>query len=1428
MTRFLGIDCGSVSLNLALMGEAKEPLGTVYMRTQGRPLHTLVRALDQLSSEDVRLASVMVTGSARELIANALGIAAVNEISAHATGAHHVDPTVRTIIEIGGQDSKFIAVEPAGQGRMVRIPVFRMNEICAAGTGAFLDEQAGRLGIDVESFGTIALQSRRPAAIAGRCAVFAKTDMIHKAQEGTPLPDILLGLSYALVRNYIATLIRGDDLTPMVSLQGGVMANQAVLRAFRDLLGLPETHVTVPEHFKVLGAIGCAILAGKNPSREALLLSELRARAIEAISTVGSRSTLKPLIRSLATAPTPCRLEACPEGYPSSPSGNGGALERPGAVAEDTVDPRPSVGSGGPGSRPVVMGLDVGSVSAKGVLVDARGHVIAQDYRLSHSRPLDAVEQVMESLTAHLEHPPDAIAVTGSGRYLVGRLLDADLIVNEITAQAVTALRLEPGTDTVIDIGGQDSKWISLLDGRLSDFQMNRVCAAGTGSFLMEQAQRLEIPMGEEFSDAAFQSAAPADLGNRCTVFMESDLIHHQNNGASSEDLAAGVCLSIVDNYLERVANHRALGQKVLFVGGVAANTAVRAAFHQKTGRELVTPESFKVSGALGAALKLLEKAGSDEARPAPRMKARSKAIDGSSLKDVRKEQFSCRGCSNRCLIDKYFADGRIVFLGGTCDRWEREDSGDRETREEDPFEIRAALLEKVTQPEEGLERTWGMIRTPQFYEWFPFWRTFCGELGIGLRVSSRPHRKQFERGIPLLRVETCLPVKALAGQIRELVDSGVSTLFHPSILTEQGDTNKRGVLEYCPYIKASSQFFRGTVDVQWKEPVISYAVDPESFFREHVRFARIEGYPLDRIQAAYVKGMESLSQFRADVRAHGQRFLDSLGPNEKAFVVLGKPYHLTEPFLNLNISGLFRRLGTRAIPSDLLAVDNGPTDLPVTWKHQGNMIAAAQQLAQDPRIFPVLMTFFGCGPDPFTLRHVRNALGDKPLLVLEMDEHCSQAGVLTRLEAFLEQVDRPAGSPREVSRPDRAGPTPAKPEVVYVHYMPDHGYAFAAAGRSLGIDVRLLPPPDQESLRLGLSHMVGGECFPFTLLLGDFLKFANSLTPEAAERTMVYMVGVDTCRVSQYPVYMERVRREVGSSVEVIGDGDELLSRFGISPRYSILAELRLWEGLNAYDLILRLYHQLRPVVRDRRELERAYAQCKVRLFDALSEGRVRQGVEEALHDLYSVPLDQGDPRPIVAVTGDYYTRVVPFANNDVYQEVEELGGVIWSPPVFSDCFKMANMRDFVWSVRAGSVKKALGHGLVQGLLSLTEFRVKGGEAAKRVKGCPPDLSGMRMWNLAAMHTDTRLPSGITGPVATALDCVDSGADGVLNLMSLNCSFGTVVTAALNRALKQRGDIPMLTLVYDGLKKTNEKTRIEAFMDQVRDHAARKAGGHA
>ncbi|WP_169316365.1 acyl-CoA dehydratase activase [Desulfomonile tiedjei] len=1404
MNNFLGIDCGSVSLNLVLLRDNYEP-ECVYLRTRGRPLQAFTSGLKELMTRcdnDPGAVCAIVTGSGRELLSQALGIPAVNEITAHATGTHRIDPRVRTIVEIGGQDAKFMRIEPISGRITPRMLVFRMNEICAAGTGAFLDEQAQRLGIEIESFGSIGLKSTHPAHIAGRCAVFAKTDMIHHAQEGTPLPDILMGLAYALARNYMASLIKGEHLEPPVSLQGGVMSNEAVVRALRESLGLQPEEIIVPPMHTVLGALGCAVLAARDHGSLSTSLSGLCKRA-DAYIVNSSVRRLPQLGRS-----KPFKAE----------------------YADCSASDIPEL--------PLILGLDIGSVSVKGVVIDAQGRILKQDYRLSHSESVQAVREVVQVLTEEAPYPT-YIAVTGSGRELVGKLLDADLIVNEISAQAAAALFFDPNADAVVEIGGQDSKWISLADGHIQDFEMNRVCAAGTGSFLMAQAERLGLTMGDPFSDAAFKSENPADLGNRCTVFMESDLIHHQNTGASIDDLAAGVCVSIVRNYLERVAGHKTLGKRILFFGGVAATSAVKAAFEQSTGREFQVPPFHRVSGAYGSALKLLEQVKQQALVP---NRDRVFKWDDS---EISASSFSCNRCSNTCRIGKYLFRNKVVFHGGICERWESAGLDSRRQSADDFFTFRVQMLENLCATDDSNaanDNTWFMLRHPQFYEWFPFWHSFCRELGITLIPAPRIDRVQFEAGAKKLSVETCMPIKVMAGQLKNLTESGARTIFHPAVLVERFQEEELRPVDFCPYIQASSQFFKGSFDVDWKELFIHGRIDPDSFFHEHTKFAKELGFSGRKARTAFESAMDVQRSFSDSLFDGGKRFLESLGPDEKAIVLLGKPYHVSDPFLNMNIGNIFHRLNIRALPGDLFPLGPEFGERSVSWKHHWQTVRVAQAIATDPRLFPVLLTFFGCGPDAFTYRHIHQALKGKPLLMLEMDEHTSKAGIITRVEAFLDRirnVSRKTAKDQDATAVKRRPPDPgieclsgrldekrtSPIKKVYVPYMSDHSFAFSAAAQSIGIEAEVLPPPDEDSEQLGRPHTMGGECHPFVLILGDYLKMAARCPSHEARKSMFYIIGPDACRVGQYPVYIGKIGRQLGFEIEVIENVGQVLTRLGLSRWAEQRILLRLWEGLNAYDVLLQAFLAIRPFAQDHQALNANYFAARDILFRALCDGHVRQGVEDAFNTLYQSAVRESESKPVIAVTGDYYTRIVSYANNGVYKEIESLGGILWSPPMFSDSLKLGYLRNLVWSLLSGRSKSAAGNGLLFALLSLLEFRIKSPDIVKRSLSVPSDLAGLDLWRKVSPHASTKLPTGIIAPLGTALQQVDSGAHGILNLMALNCAYGTVITTALLRTLRNHVNTPMLTLVYDGLKKTNEKTRLEAFMDQVWQHFRAKTG---
>jgi len=564
---WLGIDIGSLTVKVvAVDGQSQDVVG-VYLPSHGAPLRTVLSALEEILKEfpPERIKATGITGSGGRFIGELLPAQYVNELVAQTRAVELYHPEARTVIEIGGQDSKLLVLEER-DGRLVLVD-FALNTQCAAGTGSFLEQQATQLGLAIEEFSEFAAQAKDPPYIAGRCAVFAKSDIVHLQQVGTPLTEIFGGLCMALARNFCSDVAQGRPFHKPILFQGGVSKNQGMVRAFEAVLGLRPGELVIPEHQVLMPAIGAALIAGE--------------RAEDGIRWENARERL---------------LQAAYE--------EEAGVARLGRLVAGEASPIRNSFPGLKGRTPGFVGIDVGSISTKVVAIDAEGKLLAKVYLRTRADPLGATGECLRVLGEKVGKKLDVhgAGVTGSGRELVARYVGADVVKNEITTQARAAAAIDPEVDTVFEIGGQDSKYIRIEDGIVVDFTLNKACAAGTGSFLEEQAARLGISV-EELVEPALSSPRPVRLGERCTVFMESDLIHHQQRGAAKGDLAAGLAYSIAINYLNRVVGDKPIGKRILFQGGVAGNRAVVAAFEKLLERRITVPPHFEVTGALGVAL---------------------------------------------------------------------------------------------------------------------------------------------------------------------------------------------------------------------------------------------------------------------------------------------------------------------------------------------------------------------------------------------------------------------------------------------------------------------------------------------------------------------------------------------------------------------------------------------------------------------------------------------------------------------------------------------------------------------------------------------------------------------------------------------------------------------------------------------------------
>ncbi len=990
---YLGIDVGSTTVKIVAIDQDLNLLAWRYARSQGRPRPTVLEnarsvaeelgmTLEELASNST---AVGFTGSGGRPVSDLLGGRHVNELVAQVRAIGEYAPEARTIVEIGGQDSKFMSVKwDETLGRMVLVDM-ALNNLCAAGTGAFLDQQAERLQINIEDeFAAIAMKSENPARIAGRCTVFAKSDMIHLQQKGTPLEDILAGLSMALARNFKSVIGKGKSFTPPIVIQGGIAYNDAVVRAFGEVLKVKREDLIIPKYHHLMPALGTAFVAMDDPERCA-----------------GFRGfgALDPNAKQVHAA-----LNSMPQ------------LHRDGVRFADRDPDMVHVnGNQDDDLLPVYLGVDVGSITTKVVAIDEDGAVVARRYVPTRGRPLEIVRDSLLQVGAEIEDRVKVMGVgtTGSGRHLTADFVGGDVVRSEITAQARAAIAIDPDVDTVFEIGGQDSKYIRLEDGAVVNFAMNSACAAGTGSFLEEQADRLEIEIEDEFSQQAFCADCPAALGERCTVFMESDLVHYQQQGAQVDDLTAGLAYAIAENYLNRVVGNRTVGDHIFFQGGVAWNDSVVSAFQNLIDKPVTVPPHHDVTGAIGVALLARD----EMTQKRQKGELAETSFRGFDLRgrEYETKSFICRKCPNLCEINRVVIGGDApIFYGARCDIYDVPRHGAISADEIPDLyaERQALLMGDYVDPGErsaGRKRV-GMPRTLQFYDMFPYWRTFFEKLDMDLVLSSETNpiisRYTKENAV----AEICYPAKLAYGHVYELLDKDVDLLFMPAIINRENPSPNQSENTYCVFIRAAGDMVRAGMSTN-DIPIVSTPIHMQwdkVKQRDLKRMAKELGVPYRQIVKADEAAREVQAEFYAAIRQRGEEALDKYAGIYPAIVLVGRPYNTADPGVSQNLPYELRKLGALPIPMDYLpvkTVDISDLHDNMFWRSGQDILGACKLIREDKRLYAVYVSSFNCGPDSFILSFFRRIMTGKPFLELEVDEHTGEAGIVTRIEAFLESL---------------------------------------------------------------------------------------------------------------------------------------------------------------------------------------------------------------------------------------------------------------------------------------------------------------------------------------------------------------------------------------------------------------------------------------
>ena len=1003
----IGLDIGAVSLKLAAVGTpddhqtlqslARESRGffscpfppgsgldrrplllSRSRRTEGNPCQSVNLLLKDFhaSVPHEQVCGMRVTGCGGELIGRMLGKPVENEFRAIARGMRIFHPEVRTVFEMGGQTSKFLRLGNGKDSVHMGILDYQASGECAAGTGSFIDQQASRLRYSIENVGPAACGASCSARIAGRCSVFAKTDMIHAQQKGYTTDQILRGLCDAVARNYKASIVKGRRVAPPVAFIGGVAMNESIRRSLCEAFKLGDDDFLVPELYGWMGAAGAAVLETEEQNRPAPRRSRRHPQQEPPETGLGSEPLSLANVRLLRNQ-------------------------------VNKVEP-PRKGE----QINAYLGIDVGSVSTNLVVIDDEGKVHKEIYLYTEGRPIEIVTRGLKEIEAELGAVLDVrgVGTTGSGRELIGELIGADTVNDEITAHKTGAafvssrMGMEP-VDTIFEIGGQDSKFIRIEKGVVVDFTMNEACAAGTGSFLEEQAEKMGISIKEQFARLALASRNPAGLGERCTVFMERDVTALLVKGLEVGDLAAGLAYSVALNYLNRVVRGRKIGKVIFFQGGTAYNDAVAAAFSQILRKQIIVPPHNGVMGAIGAALL---------ARDRMQKSTVPSKFRGYDLRRVEfsSRDFVCHACSNYCDIKEFNIEGERTYWGDQCsDKFRKPARTDRKPVIDDLIGYRDRLLESCLADHVDGQPTVGIPRAMFFFDRFPFWCTYFQSLGFNVQLSNSTDRRTATAGAEMAVAQPCFPVQVAHGHVRELLEKNLDYILLPNSVDAESPQNSVPS-HLCPWNQTLPFVMRVAphvedAGVKLLAPTVHFREGHDFVAKEISKFAASLEIRTRKSNLAVRAAYAAQANFNRALLNAGECALARLEETgEPAVILLGRPYNLYDRGVNCDIPRKLRKTyGVNVIPMDFLALDEediSSVNDNMFWNSGRRILAAALISRRLRNLHLIYISNFKCGPDSFIKSFLDDAAG-VPSLVLQFDGHSNDAGFITRCEAYLE-----------------------------------------------------------------------------------------------------------------------------------------------------------------------------------------------------------------------------------------------------------------------------------------------------------------------------------------------------------------------------------------------------------------------------------------
>jgi len=1397
----IGLDVGSTTAKLVVLNNKKEILHKAYQRHFSDIKNTTLSLLQTVAEKFPNAKLKMnASGSSGLGICEETGIPFIQEVIACTEAVKATQPNIDVIIELGGEDAKIIYLTNGLEQRM--------NTACAGGTGAFIDQIAALLNTDAAGLNELAKGAEKIYPIASRCGVFAKTDVQPLLNEGARKEDIAASVFQAVVNQTIAGLANGRPIRGNVAFLGGPLTFLTELRKrFIETLRLTDEQVLHNENGHYYVALGAAL---ECQQENAININEI----------IGILSHSKPVV-SVSNVNKNGMLFETEEDYAAFKQRHDKA-KVPKAPLKDY-------------QGNAYLGIDAGSTTTKMVLIGGEDEVLYTFYEKNKGNP---IETVREGLAKLYEQLPKEVkirrsAVTGYGEKLIQTAYQVDDGLIETIAHYQAAKKFQPDVDFIIDIGGQDMKCIKIKNGVIDSIHLNEACSAGCGSFLESFAETLGQSV-QEFSKLALTAKSPVDLGSRCTVFMNSRVKQVQKEGASIDNISAGLAYSIVTNALYKVIKLKSveeLGNKIVVQGGTFLNDSVLRAFEKMTGKEVVRPDLAGLMGAYGCALVAKKNWNGEET---------TTLIPKTKLYDfqVKITHSRCGLCENRCPITiNRFPDKRTFITGNRCERG----AGIQKPKSTLPNlakEKYEKLFDRPSLPEEEAVRgKIGIPRVLNLYENYPFWHTFFTELGFEVVLSNKSSKKLFEKGIETIPSESvCYPAKLSHGHIMNLIEKGVKIIFYPSIVYEELERRTQQNHYNCPVVASYPEVIRVNMEQVFLENGVKFLNPFLSIHKEDALFNELCAvFPdISKVEIKYAlqKARQEDIQFNAWLRQRGEEIIKQLEEEDQIGIVLaGHPYHI-DPAINHDLPDEIIRLGMAVLTEDSvshLAPLRSRDEVVNQWTFHSRLYEAAEVVKEHPNLELLHVTSFGCGLDAITTDAVQEILEQDNQLYtwIKMDEISNLGAARIRLRSMKAAIEerknnKNLGIAQKNAVEKEEAIFDKKAKEIYTilapQMVPTHFKLFEEAFNQHGYQIKVLEKVSEKDVEEGLRYVNNDACYPAIVTIGQLIANLKKGHYDLDRTAVIMSQTGGGCRATNYFALLQKALKNAGmGQVPVLSLSAKSISgKKHTGFRITLPLAKKLIIAANIGDLLLRLKLAVRPYEVVKGSTEAVYhkwlEQSKY-ILPNFSMKEYRKLIQHIIDDFSRIEVTN-EQKPKVGVVGEILVKFHPFANNQVVEIIEEEGGEAVVPD-FIDFFLYGLYNRKYKAQHFGFPKMDSIFGNIS--IEFIEFYRKPIRKALQESGlfsAPLEIHEIAEKASKFLSLGNQMGEGWLLPGEIA-ELMDAGVQNVVCVQPFGCLPNHIVGKGMFNAIKKEyPNANLVSIDYDAsISKVNQVNRIKLMM---------------